>query len=71
MRVDPSVTPTRFRYAMIDQKELLLLRKVRKVREGRVAGIKKSGGKNVLLEFEKEGCNIPFDKDVTFVHCCR
>eukprot|EP00205_Picochlorum_sp_RCC944_P000033 CAMPEP_0182606470 /NCGR_PEP_ID=MMETSP1330-20130603/1324_1 /TAXON_ID=464278 /ORGANISM="Picochlorum sp., Strain RCC944" /LENGTH=530 /DNA_ID=CAMNT_0024824805 /DNA_START=213 /DNA_END=1805 /DNA_ORIENTATION=+ len=70
VRVDPSVTPTRFRYAMIGQKELLLLRQVRKVREGRVAGIKKCGGKNVLLEFEKEGCNIPFDKDVTFVHCC-
>jgi len=73
VRLDPDVTPTRFRFPTVGKEEIKVMRKVdHKIRRGRVSAIKLDQNTgDIVVEFEKDDWVIPksSNKEHIFVHC--
>merc|ERR1711959_26066 len=65
-----SAPPTVFRFPIISQEELTVLRKItRVIKRGRVVGIKKESD-GISLHFKDGGEAATIQGDVSVVHCC-
>lgn len=73
LRLDESIMPTRFRFPMIGNDELALMRRIPKeniVRRGRVTSLRRRNGKDAILGFGPEHGDVTIaSEDAVFVHC--
>ena len=73
VRLDPEVLPTRFRFPVVGNDEIEVMRNVRnKIRRGRISSIRKDGGGVITVAFEKGNDLVLANsegKEHIFVHC--
>lgn len=72
VRLDPNITPTRFRFPVIGKDELLLMRKIKNtIRRGRISSIVSSDGDGVIISFENDQQDwiVTPEKENIFIHC--
>jgi len=69
-RLDKNIAPSRFKFPVIDEEELRLLRRVKNiVRRGKVTSISAVGGHPIVLSFADGSPLAMGESHYTFVHC--
>jgi len=73
VRLDPNITPTRFRFPVIGKDELELMRNIKNIiRRGRISSIVSRDGDGVMISFESDQedwiITTP-EKENIFIHC--